>query len=158
MATALSVSAASLRAQSTSPNLTTVCAIAETPDKFDGRSITVKARVQSDGMHGSQIYDESCKQYGVLLFLAFGAKGEDQLDAALNWCHRSTRGKFIFGTFTGVFHFKPVFIGDSPRRTIKVSRIDDLVLRSTKETSAAFPMPCPDAPTLDSLVHPHSDN
>jgi hypothetical protein len=49
----------------------------------------------------------------VLLFLHPGAKGEDELDAALYWCHPGTRGKLISGTFSGVFHFKAVYIGDS---------------------------------------------
>lgn len=147
----------SLHAQTTPSDLMTICAIAARPDRFEGQSVTVRARVFSDGEHGSFIYDESCEQYGVHLFLAFGAKGEDQLDAALHWCHRSTRGKLILGTFTGVFQFKPVFIGDSARLQIRVSRIDNLVLKSTKETSAAYPAPCPDAPPLDSLVH-HPDN
>lgn len=146
------VFAAALHAQNKPLGLTTLCAVANQPEKFDGQSITVRANVQSDGVHGSSIYDESCKQYGVLLFLAFHAQGEEELDAALNWCHLGTRGKIIVGTFTGVFHFKPVFIGDPDRRTIKVDRIDGLVLKSTKAASASFPTPCPDAPPVASLV------
>ena len=149
----ISVCASVLLAQTTPPDLTTVCAVAMEPDRFDGQAITVRARVQSDAEHGSQIYDQSCGRYGVLLLVVPGAKGQDELDAALNWCHRSTRGKIIFGKFTGIFHFKPTYVGDPPRPSISVSRIDDLVLKSTKTTSASFPTPYPDAPPVDSLVH-----
>lgn len=145
--------AAALNAQSNSSGLTTVCAIATEPEKFDGRSVSIRAYVFSDGMHGSYIYDQSCERYGLGLFVSHGAKGEDQLDAALGWCHLSTRGKSISGTFTGVFHFRPTYIGDTDRRSIIVNRIENLVLRSTKTVSASFPTPCPDAPSLDSLVH-----
>jgi hypothetical protein len=147
------VCASALRAQTRPSDLTTVCAVAKEPDRFDGHSITVRAHVQSDGLHGSQIYDESCGQYGLLLFMHPEAKGQDELDAALGWCHRSTRGKDILGTFTGIFRYKPTYLGDPPRRSISVSRIDDLVLKSTKMVSASFPTPCPDAPSVDSLVH-----
>lgn len=147
------VYASALCAQAAPSNSTTVCAVAKDPDRFEGQSITVRAHVQSDGLHGSQIYDESCPQSGLLLFSHPGTKGEDELDAALGWCHRGTRGKEIFGTFTGVFHFKPTCIGDPPRRIISISRIDGLVLKSAKTASASFPTPCPDAPPADSLVH-----
>ena len=150
------VCASALCGQTTPSDLTTVCAVAKDPDRFEGQSITVRAQVQSDGLHGSQIYDESCAQYGLLLFRHPGTKGEDELDAALGWCHRGTRGKDIFGTFTGVFHFKPIYIGDPPRRIISINRIDGLVLKSTKTASASFPTPCPDAPPVDSLVHQSS--
>jgi len=145
--------ATSLNAQSGSSTDTTVCAIASHPEKFDGQPVKVSARVFSDGLHGSMLYDEFCGHYGILLFLVPDAKGGDQLDAALSWCHRGTRGKSISGTFTGLFHFKPVYIGDQARPAISVQRIDDLVLKSTKTASASFPTPCPDAPPLDTLVH-----
>jgi hypothetical protein len=153
VAFAVIVCAYSVHAQLPHSGLTTVCDVASQPNKFEGESITVKALVQSDGLHGSQIYDESCKQFGMLLFLHPGAKGEDELGAALYWCHPGTRGKLISGTFTGVFHFKAVYIGDPARRQISISRIDDLVLKSTQTSSAAFPSPCPDAPPIDSLLH-----
>ena len=105
------LSAAAVNAQNSPPELTTVCAIAKQPDKFDGQRVTLRAGVFSDGMHGSLLYDESCKEYGLLVFLEHGARGGEELDAALNWCHRSTRGKLILGRFTGVFHYKPTYIG-----------------------------------------------
>jgi hypothetical protein len=142
-----------LCAQATPSKLTTVCAVAAQPEKCDGKEVTVRARVFSDGEHGSTIYDESCEHYGVLLFVVSGAKGEDKLDAALNWCHRTTRGKLISDTFTGVFHFKTTYLGDTARPSISIQRVDDLVLKSTKTVSASFPKTCPEAPPVDSLVH-----
>jgi hypothetical protein len=147
-----------LNAQSDFSSVTTVCAIASQPEKFDGQSVTVDARVFSDGEHGSFIYDESCGQYGLGLFVVAGAKGKDQLDAALGWCHRSTRGKSISGRFTGVFHFRPTYIGDTERRTISIDQVKNLVLKSTRTVSASFPTPCPDAPPIESLIHPWSQN
>ncbi|HEY9126416.1 MAG TPA: hypothetical protein VIM62_04775 [Acidobacteriaceae bacterium] len=141
-----------LYAQSTSVNTTDFCAVVKEPQRFDGQTITVRARVQSDGTHGSLIYDESCSDRGVTLFVFPNAKGSDQLDAALSWCHRTTRGKLILGNFTGVFHFKPIVLGDQIFADINVSRIDDIVLKSTKTTSATFPTPCPEAPSIESLV------
>jgi hypothetical protein len=139
-------------AQSTPSNLTTACAISAQPDKFNGQEVTLKARVFFDGEHGSMIYDESCGRYGVLLFVIPGAKGKEELDAALNWCHRSTRGKIISGTFTGVFHFKTTHLGETAGPSISIQRVDDLVLKSTQTISASFLTPCPEAPPVESLV------
>lgn len=149
----VTVYAKDLCAQTENSELTTMCTVAKQPDSFNGRLITVRARVMADGEHGSLIYDDSCAHSGLELFVASGAKGEDELDAALNWCHRGTRGKLIYGTFTGVFHFRPPYIGDSARPQIIVSLVSDLVLSSAKTASASFPTPCPEAPPLDSLVH-----
>jgi hypothetical protein len=134
-------------------DLTTVCAVTAEPEKFDGQSVTVSAIVFSDGHHGSFLFDEACGQKGIHLYVESNATGNDQLSAALNWCHLSSRGKFISGTFTGIFHFSPADVGDPPRPTIRVNRIADLVLRSTREVSWSFPTPCPDAPPIDSLLH-----
>ena len=124
-------------------NTTTICAIAKRPASFDGHLVTVKARVFSDGMHGSLIYDESCGDYGLALFLAVDAKGEKDLEAALSWCHLTTRGKFITATFTGTISVDP----EAPyQRRITVQRVDDLIVKSTHSTSASFPTPCPDPP------------
>jgi hypothetical protein len=128
----------------------TICSIAQSPEQYDNKMVTVRARVQADGQHGSQIYDEACGHFGIGLFVVQGAKGKEELDSALNWCHRGTRGKLLYGMFTGVFHLNP---GDPTDRSIEVQRIDDLVLKSTKVTSATFPRPCPEAPPVDTLVH-----
>lgn len=127
-----------------------ICSIAQIPEKFDNKIVTVKARVLSDGVHGSVIYDDSCGEFGIHLSILPDSKGVGEFVAALNWCHRSTRGKLLFGTFTGVFHFKP---GSPPGHSISVQRIDELVLKSTKTASATFPTPCPDAPPVNTLVH-----
>jgi hypothetical protein len=129
---------------------TTICSISQSPEQFDNKIVTVRAYVQADGQHGSQIYDEACGSFGIGLFVVQGAKGKDKLDSALNWCHRGTRGKILSGTFTGVFHMKP---GNPTDRRIEVQRIDDLNLKSTKTASATFPTPCPEAPPVDTLVH-----
>lgn len=128
----------------------TICSIAQSPEQFDNKMITVRARVQADGQHGSQIYDEACGRFGIVLFVVQGARGKDELDSALGWCHRGTRGKLLSGTFTGVFHLKP---GSPTDRNIEVQRIDDLVLKSTKTASATFPTPCPEAPPVNTLLH-----
>lgn len=126
-----------------------ICSIARSPEKYDNRVVKVRAGVFSDGNHGTILHDESCDSFGMHLFVVPGSKGEDELDAALNWCHRSTRGKIISGTFTGMFHFKP---GSPPEHSISVQRIEGLVLKSTKTASASFPAPCPEAPPLDTLL------
>lgn len=135
--------------QETRPT-TTVCSISQYPEQFDNKMVTVRARVQADGQHGSQIYDEACGNFGIGLFVVQGAKGKDELDSALSWCHRGTKGKLVLGTFTGVFHLKN---GNQADRSIEVQRIDELVLKSTKTASATFPTPCPDAPSVDTLLH-----
>jgi hypothetical protein len=135
--------------QETTPT-TTICSISQSPEQFDNKIVTVRARVQADGQHGSQIYDEACGSFGIGLFVVQDAKGKHELDSALSWCHRGTKGKLIVGTFTGVFHFKN---GNQANRSIDVQRIDELVLKSTKTTSATFPVPCPDAPSTDTLLH-----
>jgi len=128
----------------------TVCSIAQSPEQFDNKTVTVRASVQADGQHGSQIYDEACGRFGIVLFVVQGAKGKDELDSALSWCHRGTRGKLLSGTFTGTFHLKA---GTPTGRTIEVQRIDDIVLKSTKTASATFPTPCPEAPPVNTLLH-----
>jgi len=127
------------------PRVFTVCTIASQPEKFESQSVTVRARVLSDGMHGTILYDESCEDFGLHLFVNDDAKGREGLETALTWCHSSTRGKFIEGTFTGMVHFEPA---TPPQHRITVQRIEDLTVRSTHTTSASFPTPCPDPPTF----------
>lgn len=137
---------ATLNAQKDPSEPTTICAIASQPERFDGRRVAVHAQLFSDGEHGSMIYDESCGHFGLDLYVSDGAESKKDLEAALNWCHRSTRGKFIAGTFTGTIHFKA---GTPPDQRISVERIDGLTVRSTHTTSASFPEPCPDPPALN---------
>ena len=136
--------------QEPTSSMSRICLIAKNPENYDNRLVTVSGQVLSDGVHSTIINDQRCEQFGMLLFVDPGAKGENKLDAALSWCHRGTRGKLISGTFTGVFHFKP---GSPPEHSIRVQRIGELVLKSTKTASATFPTPCPDAPPLETLVH-----
>jgi hypothetical protein len=135
--------------QESDSSTSAMCSIAQNPEKYDNKVVTVKARLISDGHHGSAIYDDSCSNFGMLLFVVPGAKGEEELDAAMNWCHPTTRGKLIFGTFSGVFHFKP---GNPPGHSLSAQTIDGLVLKSTKTASAMFPIACPEAPPVDTLV------
>jgi hypothetical protein len=97
-------------------------------------------------MHGAAIYDESCGDFALDLFVSEDAKGKGALDTALNWCHRSSRGKLIEGTFTGLIQLKD---GTPFERRIRVNRIEDLTAKSTHTASASFPTPCPDPPTMD---------
>jgi len=141
------VCAAPLHGQNApSSAITTMCTIAKNPKKFEGQAVTVKAIVISDGVHGTTIYDESCASFGLHLFVSDGAKGTTALDTALNWCHKSTRGKFIEGTFTGIIQLKD---GTPFQRQITVQRIENLSAKSTHTVSASFPTPCPDPPPLD---------
>jgi|HubBroStandDraft_1064217.scaffolds.fasta_scaffold65319_3 hypothetical protein len=130
--------------------VTEICSIAGSPASFDGKVVRVKGDVFSDGEHSTIVFDKSCEQFAMHLFLDSGAIGGDKLEAALTWCHRGTRGKLIRGEFTGIFHFKP---GNPTEHNMGVQRIDDLVLKSTKTVSATYPRPCPEAPPLDTLVH-----
>lgn len=137
--------------------VTEICSIERSPASFDGKLVTVKGDVFSDGEHSTIVYDNSCEQFAVHLFVDSAAVGGDKLDAALTWCHRGTRGKLIRGEFTGIFHFKP---GSPPEHSMGVQRIDDLVLKSAKTVSATYPRPCPEAPPLDDLLHKgdHADS
>jgi len=129
-----------------SSTMTSMCAIAKNPKAFDGQSVTVKARVIADWEYGATIYDESCGDLGLHLFVNDDAKGKGALDTVLNWCHRGTRGKFIEGTFTGIVQLKN---GTPFERRITVQRVESLAAKSTHTGSASFPTPCPDPPPLD---------
>ena len=120
-----------------------ICSIAQSPEQFNNQMVSVKARVFADGQHGSMIYDESCDHFGISLFVVESAKGRDKLDFALNWCHWGTRGKILYGIFTGVFRLRAA---DSAGQSIEVQRIEGIVLQSAHTGSASFPTPCPDPP------------
>lgn len=129
-----------------SSTVTSMCSIAQNPKAFEDQSVTVKARVISDGVHGTALYDDSCASFALYLFVSDDAKGRTALDTALNWCHRSTSGKVIEGTFTGIVQLKD----KTPfQKRITVQRIEDLSVRSTHTASASFPRPCSDPPPLD---------
>ena len=135
-----------LLGQNGSLTVTSLCTIKKDPRSFDGQSVTVRARLISDGMHGTTIYDESCRDFGLHLFLSSNAQGKGALETVLTWCHPSTRGKLITGTFTGIIQLRD---GTPFERQITVRRIEDLTAKSTRTSSATFPTPCPDPPPLD---------
>jgi len=116
----------------------TICSVGRNPEQYDNQVITVSARVQSDGMHGSQIYDESCAEFGIGLFIPEKLKAKGNLATALSRCpRRGTRGKVVFGTFTGIFQLKP---GGYPPRILIVQRMQDITC--TLEQPSAASSPC----------------
>ena len=141
------ICATNLAGQDRPSTLTSLCAIAKQPAKFEGRSVTVRTRVLSDGTHGALIYDESCADFGLTLLVTEDAKGFKDLESALSWCLRGTLGKFIVGRFTGMIHFGPR--GHLSESQISVRRIEDLTVKSTQAASTTFQTQCPDSPPLE---------
>lgn len=106
-----------------------LCSVEKEPSKFDGDLISVRARVQSDGTHGAQIYDELCGTFGVSLDVPDDAVGRDELLSALGRGVRGTRDKIIYGTFTGRFELSSK---NPSQRTLKIVRIEDVKVRMKK--------------------------
>ena len=129
-----------------SPAVMSMCNIAKNPKAFEGQLVMVKARVISDGVHVTTLYDDSCPSFGLHLFFSDNARGSTALITALNWCHRGTIGKIIEGTFTGIVQLRN---GTPFERRITVQRIESLTARSTHTGSASFPIPCTDPPPLN---------
>ncbi len=110
-------------AKQTDVPVLSLCSIAESPAKYNGKTIRVKARLQSAGMHGWYIYDESCSHFGVGLFIESKAEGNEDLHRAINWGEFGTSDKIVFASFIGVFRLNRT--DESPPRELIVRRMGD---------------------------------
>jgi hypothetical protein len=119
----------------THPIAVTICELNANPTTFDGKLIIFKAEFESDGIERSLLIDKSCPdKTGPLPYVPDGSPGAKAFDDAIETGRPGTLDKTITATFTGIFHYlsKPEmcnFISkDVCRRTITVTRIQDLVL------------------------------
>lgn len=116
---------------------TTICSVLNNPEQFNGMKITLRGRVQSSWEYGAQIWDETCGNSGIHLFLHKENKDVQELfsmiDSGPPQNRGDTTGKVIHGTFTGVFYFKAPNRRD---RSLDVQRVENLVLAPAKPTAS----------------------
>jgi|SRR5579872_831149 len=109
---------------------TTVCRLTSAPDQFENTLVTVRARVESDGMHGSSLIEKSCP--GKSVALVFDSSSDEESATAFRKAVFSgfpgTTDKEITGIFTGSFHWHQ---GQIPNRVLTVKRVSLLRVKKT---------------------------
>ena len=84
---------------------TTICALAEKPNRFEGKRVEVFGYFEDDGVRPKGITDPSCPD--VRIEVALGAEGKEDLLTALAKGRRGTLDKTITATFVGTFKWTP---------------------------------------------------
>ncbi|HEY6251341.1 MAG TPA: hypothetical protein VI685_15395 [Candidatus Angelobacter sp.] len=111
---------------------TTVCRLAAAPQQFDSTLVTLRARVESDGMHGAVLTEKACPDKGVLL--SFDKSSDNQSATAFTNALFSgvpgTTDKEITGVFTGTFHWDKDKV---PNRALTVHRISNLRVKKISD-------------------------
>ncbi len=119
----------------TLPKAVTICELNADPTSFDGKLVVFKAEFESDGIERSLLIDKSCPdKTGPLPYVPDGSPGAKAFNDAIWIGQPGTLDKRITAKFTGIFHYIPkpemcnFMSKDVCRRTITVTRIQDLVL------------------------------
>src|SRR5258708_38901794 len=79
----------------------TVCSISANPGFFDGKTVSISAQFESDGVERTVLTDSNCPKVGIAIEGKARVKGEEMLLRALQMGHPGTLDKRITGTFTG---------------------------------------------------------
>jgi len=88
------------------PLTVSVCDLVDSPIKFNGKYVSVRAQVSSDGIERTNLRDDSCPK-GVALWIPQEARDDPEVAKLENALHGrgspGTMGKQIEGTFEGRF-------------------------------------------------------
>ena len=119
-----------LAAPSASPqemvNKVSLCVLANSPNIYNGKEVTVRAQYESDGVEREGLSDLKCKDTGIALMMLRNTKGVKGLRAALHGGHPGTLDKTVTGTFTGVFHWEE---NGYPSGTMEVRAMRDFTVQ-----------------------------
>jgi len=110
LAVALVLFRAGSNAQQNQPRNTSICDLVDSPKKFNGKYVRVRAQVSSDGIERTNLMDDSC-QKGVALWIPQDVRKDPDVakleDALYRRGSPGTMGKNIEGTFEGRFEWRP---------------------------------------------------
>ena len=117
-------------AQQSQPTTVSVCDLVDSPKKFNGKYVRLRAKVSSDGIERTNLRDDAC-QKGVALFIPHDIGDEPDVakleDALYRRGSPGTVGKEIEGTFEGHFEWRPK---ETPRTHVLVLKtVSDLKVK-----------------------------
>jgi len=104
----------------------TICALAATPEQFDGSVIQVRAHIVTDGIEQTALVSPECSHVAVVLSVEPGAIGAQPITKLL-YGRGSLRGIDIEATFRGRF-----VVRDGLRR-LEVTRVQNVAVRQRIE-------------------------
>ena len=101
----------------------TVCRLVREPGRFRGKTVRVKALVESDLIEHTMLSDESCQSYGISLWIPHDLDDNADVIALRSvlkeqWKPRAPKTQ-VSGVFTGTFSV------EGKKRFLKVSKIEE---------------------------------
>jgi hypothetical protein len=123
---------------------TSVCAISQSPDRYNGELIRVMARVESDGQEWTVLTDKACQYGGMALDRTGRFSGQKDLENALYSKPPGTRYLMITGVFIGKFEWCP---NQVPSRILHVTKLLDLKVSDIPTSRISQRDPRPPHPT-----------
>lgn len=112
--------ACALVAQAQSIENTTLCDIVGNPLSFDGRKVSFRSHIESDGMHGDYLAEPGCKQ-GLVFGPDNGADWEEMDRIIDKVGFAGTMRKSVEATWTGTIHLNGKVISISAERIENIS-------------------------------------
>jgi len=112
------------------PLATTLCAVVEHPERFNGKLIRFRASFASDGLEHSILEERGCKK-GIVPYQPSDDKPRPDLDAFDRAIHTGLAGtldKDVVAVFTGRFVWKP-----PSKRILKLEGVTELHVTPRKE-------------------------
>ena len=102
----------------------TVCQLVHAPNRFNGKTVRVKALVESDMIEHTMLVDESCKSYGVSLWIPHDLDDNSEvkeLRKALKeqWKPGAAKTR-VLGVFRGTFSI------EGKKRFLKVAKAEKI--------------------------------
>lgn len=105
---------------------TTVCALAESPKRFDGHTVRLHAYYENDGRGHAVLMERGCLSVAMTVEIPDGRPGAAELKQAVNQGWVGTIDKTIMATFVGVFQFHP---DAYPARKLVVNEVREIDVR-----------------------------
>lgn len=126
VAVCLAVASAACSVAHEAPAEISLCRVLAEPSLYDGKLVTLRASVESDGRHLTLLTDATCSGSGVGLVVNDEiANGEAAvaITKAIAEQRFGTPSKQITGTFTGIFR---LHAGEVPSRVLLTRAITDV--------------------------------
>jgi hypothetical protein len=126
VAACLAVASAACSVAHEAPTEISLCRVLAEPPAYDGKLITMRASVESDGQHLTLLTDATCSGSGIGLVVENEiANGEaaSAISKALAEQRFGAPSKQISGTFTGIFR---LHAGEVPSRVLLTRVITDV--------------------------------
>jgi hypothetical protein len=126
MAAWLAVASAACSVAHEPPTEISLCRVLAEPSTYDGKLVTLRASVESDGRHLTLLTDATCSGSGVGLVLndeVVNGEAAVAITKAVAQQRFGAPSKQITGTFTGTFR---LYAGEVPSRVLLARAITDV--------------------------------